>query len=301
MSEGKEATVNLPPDETSFDVQIWKTDKYVGAKVTTHRVRWVVAGKQCRKGFRTKAAADSFRSGLVSALRRGEPFMVSTGLPASAARVEKPVEMWIDFACRYVDMKWPAAAATYRRGIAEALCSVTVALLPDDGRPDARRLRASLMYWAFNTGRRTAERPPQVAQCLDWVASCQVPLTKLTEPGVARAVLNKLSVNLDGSRAAATVVNRKRAVLSNALSYAVEVGLLETNPLVGLRWRAPKASHVVDRRSVANPEQARELLAAVKVTPRSGKRLVAFFALIYYAALRPEEAVKLEVAIQVVR
>jgi integrase len=88
-------------------------------------------------------------------------------------------------------------------------------------------------------------------------------------------------------------VNRKRAVLFNALAYAVELGLLDANPVVGVRWRAPKTSHAVDRRSVVNPEQARLLLDTVKETPRSGPRLVAFFALLYYAALRPEEAVAL--------
>jgi integrase len=49
----------------------------------------------------------------------------------------------------------------------------------------------------------------------------------------------------------------------------------------------------IDRRSVVNPAQARALLAAVETMPRSGRRLVAFFGSIYYAALRPEEAVEL--------
>jgi integrase len=39
--------------------------------------------------------------------------------------------------------------------------------------------------------------------------------------------------------------------------------------------------------------QARTLLAAVRDQPRSGARLVAFFGCLYYAALRPEEAVGL--------
>jgi integrase len=48
---------------------------------------------------------------------------------------------------------------------------------------------------------------------------------------------------------------------------------------------------VVDRRSVANPAQARRLLDAVATTPHSGARLVGFFGCMYYSALRPEEAV----------
>jgi integrase len=49
----------------------------------------------------------------------------------------------------------------------------------------------------------------------------------------------------------------------------------------------------VDRRSVLNHAQARALLAAVQDQKPSGERLVAFFALMYYAALRPEEAINL--------
>ena len=45
---------------------------------------------------------------------------------------------------------------------------------------------------------------------------------------------------------------------------------------------------------VASPEQVRELLAAVSyVGPRRGDRLVAFFACLYFAMLRPSEAVAL--------
>jgi len=32
----------------SYDVRFWKTDVYRGARVTTYRVRWLVAQKQLR-------------------------------------------------------------------------------------------------------------------------------------------------------------------------------------------------------------------------------------------------------------
>jgi hypothetical protein len=49
----------------------------------------------------------------------------------------------------------------------------------------------------------------------------------------------------------------------------------------------------MDRRSVVNPQQARAPLAAVRAQQPSGPRLVAFFAVMYYAGLRPEEAINL--------
>jgi hypothetical protein len=59
-----------------------------------------------------------------------------------------------------------------------------------------------------------------------------------------------------------------------------------------LRWTPPKTTHGIDRRRVANPVQARTLLHAVG-QQRGGRRLVAFFGCLYYAALRPEEAISL--------
>lgn len=44
---------------------------------------------------------------------------------------------------------------------------------------------------------------------------------------------------------------------------------------------------------MVNPTQARKLLDAVKAQEPSGPRLAAFYATMYYAGLRPEEAVSL--------
>ena len=93
--------------------------------------------------------------------------------------------------------------------------------------------------------------------------------------------------------AAATSVRRNRAVLLNALEYAVELKLIEQNPIRNLKWRAPKMSLEVDRRVVVNPRQARLLLEAVRAQHPSGPRLVAFFGVLYYSGLRPEEAIGL--------
>jgi len=49
----------------------------------------------------------------------------------------------------------------------------------------------------------------------------------------------------------------------------------------------------VDPRVVINTEQARRFLAAAAALGERGKRLNAFFALMYYAGLRPEEATEL--------
>ena len=77
------------------------------------------------------------------------------------------------------------------------------------------------------------------------------------------------------------------------MEYAVEQRLLATNPVKAIKWKAPRTNHEVDRRSVVNHSQARMLFDAVREQVPSGERLVAFYAIIYYTALRPEEAVNL--------
>jgi integrase len=110
---------------------------------------------------------------------------------------------------------------------------------------------------------------------------------------VARAVVAAISKKLDGKPAAASTTQRKRAVIYNALEYAVERKLLDSNPLAAIRAKNHRPVEQVDRRVVVNPEQAARLLAAVGKQGESGKRLVAFFALMYYSALRPAEAANL--------
>ena len=106
-------------------------------------------------------------------------------------------------------------------------------------------------------------------------------------------MLDLATGTVDGRNVAASTARRHRMILANAMDYALELGLIETNPIRALKWTAPKVSSQVDRRSVVNPHQARALLDAVRAQQPSGPRLVAFFAVMYYAGLRPEGAINL--------
>jgi hypothetical protein len=228
-------------------------------------VRWRVAKKAWRESFRNRAQAESFRSELLAAARKGEAFDIATGRPVSMLRIDTDMT-WYHFACSYVDMKWKSAAATYRRGIAEAMTTATCALFATvRGKPDDKTIRSALFRWAFNTPRRNdSSRPEEVSDVLRWVERNTRPVSALASATVLRGVLDAFATKLDNRPSAATVVNRKRAVLSNALEYAVELGLLPSNPVGSIKWKAPRTSHVVDRRSVVNPVQARTLLKAVQ-------------------------------------
>ena len=83
---------------TTYDVRIWKTERCHGQRGTTYKVRWVVAGRQRKKSFQAKALADSFRSELMAALRKGQPFDTTTGCPFRGQEVVQS-ESWYAFAC----------------------------------------------------------------------------------------------------------------------------------------------------------------------------------------------------------
>lgn len=113
-------------------------------------------------------------------------------------------------------MKWPHLAAKSRISIADALATLTPALVTTTrGMPGRDVLRAALYGWAFNAERRAAGEP-----------------------------------------AAATVVARKRAVFYSVLNYAVELDIVPANPIDKVRWKAPRTADVVDRRVVASHSRA---------------------------------------------
>lgn len=149
------------------------------------------------------------------------------------------------------------------------------------------------MNWGCNTKQRESA-PEDAADILRWLENNTREVSDLADPALCRQVLAAATSRLDGARVAPTSVRRNRAVLLNALHYAVELKLLDQNPIKHLKWRAPKAAWEVDRRVVVNPNQARTLLEAVRAQQPSGPRLVAFFGVLYYSGLGPEEVIGLQ-------
>lgn len=285
---------------TSFDVRIWKVETRKGKTKTAYRVIWRVDRKRFSETFSTQALADSFRSDLVSAARRGESFDCVQGLPQSMLRSEQDMS-WFEFAQRYVDMKWPRAAGKSRSGNADALASATFAMLKSErGKPNDVTIRKALTGWAFNRKRREDPKPSEVTRAVKWLESNTRPVSALGDTATLRQVLDQISLKMDGTQAAAKTVMRKRAVLHNALDYGVELKAVDANRLSEVRWNAPKQVRAIDKRVVINPKQAVCLLAGVEAQhvdgqPRrsAGPALKAYFAVMYYAALRPEEATML--------
>jgi integrase len=217
-----------------------------------------------------------------------------TGEPLPWSMPGQAAATWLEHATAYADMKWVHLAPHSRASLADALATVTPALTgPTAVRPSARTLRAALYGHVFNSQRHGRPMDPAEARAIEWLARASLPVRRLSEPQIVRGALDALTVRLDSSRAAAATVARKRAVFHDALGYAVELGLLPANPVSQVRWTAPTAATAVNLQAVASPAQVRAILAEVA---RLRPELTAFFGCLYYAALRPEEAVALRQA-----
>ncbi|MBO8191368.1 tyrosine-type recombinase/integrase [Streptomyces oryzae] len=283
-------------NEWSYTVKIWAIRKREGRK-HAFQLRWKVGTRPHSESFLTLGLAESRRAQLITASREGEPFDVESGLPKSMIVKTRDLS-WYQHARNYIEMKWTDSPASTRRTLAEAMATVTPALVKDTkGMPDARTVRTALYSWAFNKNRWEEEPPADVARTLDWFKRKSLPTSALSDRLRVRAALNALSRKLDGKTAAAGTISRKRAIFHNALEYAIEAELLTENPLTRIKWKAPeKVDEEVDPACVPDPKQAGKLLAGVREQSARGRHQAAFFGCMYYAAARPAEVIGLRLS-----
>lgn len=272
---------------STHDVRVFAVRRYKGKTRTTYTVRWRVAGRDRQETFDTSKLADAFRAQLLLAVRDSEPFDVDTGLPALTPAASRPL-LWVTHAMNFVDVKWGHASPRHRKSVAEGLVTATMAAFDaSPSRPE--EVRRALQGWAFNTSvrQRAAGEPlAEYAQAIRWAIKHSPTVEEVAQSPRLRRVLDGLTVRLDGQPASPSTVARKRSALYSALQYAVEIEVIAAHPMDRISWRPPVHTDVVDRRVVVNPSQARALLNEVRgIYPA----LEAFFACIYYSALRPAE------------
>jgi integrase len=207
--------------------------------------------------------------------------------------IETAGSSWLEFAQRYIDMKWPHLAAKSRDSLTDAVATVTAALVKEpDSAPSREVMRTALRQHLLPPFARKEEMPDEIDIAARWLRQHSIPVAELAKPRQLRRALDALAMRLDGSAAAPATIRRKRAAFNTALEYAVEMEELAANNLSRVGWRPPKMVEVVDRRVVINPQQAGELLTAVTYVgrPDRGWHFRGFFAVLYYAGVRPAEA-----------
>ncbi|WP_329290429.1 tyrosine-type recombinase/integrase [Streptomyces sp. NBC_01455] len=289
----------------SLDIRLWKVTK-TGRKSRPYRLRWVIAGQVHGDTFATSALADSRRSELWQAMRRGEAFHKESGLPesevraaAEAAEVKAPLR-WFEFCRKYIAGRWRTSAAKSRESMADGLAAVALAMVQrGEDVPADTDLRLAFR-WGIVPANEGEEPPAELQAAYEWLTTWDRPVLDLSDPEIFEDVQYRLSYRLDGVRAAGETYKRRRRALNTALEHAVDLGELPENPLQRARRKRMGSDDVVDRRVLVNAVQGRQLLTAVSYVGswgrKRGRRLVAFYAVLYYAGLRPAEAVGLRLS-----
>jgi integrase len=210
---------------------------------------------------------------------------------------EKAALSWYDFCRKYVRMRWKGAAAKTRESIVDSLTVATFALLTDEAAGLGKREIRAAMQWALIPRQEDEVAPLHLKDAVHLLSKGTIRVSDLADPIVTRNVCEELTLTRDGKRAAADTTARRRRGLTTALEYAVDLGELVENPLKRVKQNKVARDNTVDRRCVVNPAQARELLVSLSYVGSwhrgRGRRLVAFFAVLYFAGLRPAEAVGL--------
>ncbi|MDW4904581.1 site-specific integrase [Streptomyces sp. ADMS] len=290
----------------STDVRVWKVGK-ISSKTAPYQLRWVVAGKLRYASFATSALAESRRSELWQAMRKGEAFDMESGLPESEVREAASAEAakaaiksdpsWWEFSQEYMKRRWRTAAAKTREGLADSLASAALGMMGESsGAPELRDVRRAVR-WAVVPAHEGEEPPSDLEKTCEWLAANSLPLSALRDSDVVEDVHYRLSYRLDGKPAATETYKRRRRGFNTAMTYAIQKGYVDGNPIIGLKRSTAGGSGRVDPRALMNETQGREFLAAVSyvgsVHRNRGRRLVAFFGCILYAAMRPAEVVGL--------
>ncbi|MFE6157454.1 hypothetical protein ACFQ7F_00845 [Streptomyces sp. NPDC056486] len=139
-----------------------------------------------------------------------------------------------------------------------------------------------------------AQGPPdEWRKALDWIKRNFLPVSARSEADVLRRALDAICRKVDGNAAAAKTARRKRAAFSEVLNTAVEKGYFTDSPLNGIRWKPPAVNEEVDPTAVPNPAQVARLITGVAQQRGRGPHLEAFFDCMYYAPMRPGEAIHL--------
>ncbi|MFM9446895.1 tyrosine-type recombinase/integrase [Streptomyces acidiscabies] len=294
----------------TFDVKLWSIVA-TGRKSRPWRARWVVAGKVFGDTFSTYPLAEARRNEIAYAMnRRGEPFEIESGLPesevrnaevAAAAEAEQKNDPnWWEFSREFMKRRWRTAAAKTREGFADSLAAAALGMMGD--KPDAPELRLvrRALRWAVVPAHENEEPPPNLQAACTWLKENSLSLSALKKPTVAEDVHYRLAYKLDGKLAAKETYKRRRRSFNAAMAYAIKRGYIDKNPVAQMERPATARQGTIDPRILMNPVQAREFLTAVSyvgsIHRHRGRRLVAFFGCILYAAMRPAEVVALRVA-----
>lgn len=270
---------------TTFDVRVWDLRKRTrGDRAgVRYEVRWTVDGANKSRTFDKKAQADAFRASIRSAADRGEPFSISSGLPASISKASGPTLLTV--AREHVKATWADHSAADRKSRVEVY-SHALGMFVSNKRTAPAELTEALRH-EFES----KDLTPVLTNAIRWLEGASLPVDSIDDEKV-RTVLEQLSVRPDGAAYAASYVNKRRRYLSGLFQYATDRKYISANPVRLVKvQRAKKATQKVTRRTIGNIGVARSILANVK-----DPAYKTYFLVILLAGCRPSEVAALTTA-----
>lgn len=268
----------IPQKVQIFSVQVFKK----GTPKQRYRVRWRIDGRGKTRSFKTKAEAERLRSQLMVAQSQGLRFDHATGYPVEWSRSEAT---WWTWSSAWLALKWPHWAGHTRRSGVEALVAIT----PYMTSRRAPEPPSSLSAWLWQVGYRPDFTEPALGdQNIRWLERWSVALVDLT-PTLLEVAITRATTRQDGRPMAATTSRRRRNSIKSVLDAAVRRGLITSNPMENMEWRAPKRSVAVDVSVVPSQSDVLDLVDHIQQGPEGGRRYAAFFGCVGIAGMRPSE------------
>lgn len=253
-------------------------------------VRWRVEGRDRMRKFASRAQAERLRSELLVASSAGHDFDLATGLPA--AWVEEDVS-FLDWACQWLELKWPGWAGNTRRAAVE----VMVAFVPHmirSGAPQPPLSVRDLRAWLYAEALVPNVKVDSSTPVAKWFEKHSLALSEIGPVEVETALRGGLT-RLNGKPVAASTAARRKNMLSSLFKAAVRRELMASNPVERIEWRNPMLSKRLDVATVPSVDDVRDLANLVWSLPRDGSRYAAVFDLMGFAGLRPSEVSGVEV------
>jgi integrase len=274
------------------DVRFWSVQDRRGHQRTKkpYLVRWVVGGERFSESFLTRATADRYRSNLIVAHQRGEWFDPRTGEPDTWApsTEAQQVHTW---ARRWVADEWQDWAPRTRTSIVESLARFIPLTVDPEAPPSPAGLRKHL----------TTTLPPDAeipdAETERWLNRWVLSIGALTKELLAD-VDRQLGLNSAGEPYAAATAGRYRKNAKACIRRAVELDQIPADP-----WpptpkgrnsrKARRKRKSVDVRRLPTPKTMAQILRAIPNKHPGSLKYQVLTAIVYYAGLRPSEAVML--------
>jgi len=266
-------------------------------------VPWRVGAARTSRAFRTRGEATNFRNELITAQKNGLKFSSESFLPIEWEEADRSVAQvaYLWFHSRYED--W---APRTRRSASEPTVDLIMALLSPQAPASLRnldeleniRLRQSTATWLATQN--AFDAMPKA------LAKYSLPLERATRERCRAAEKQVLARHAGGPKSPATQ-QRYRATINALFNWAVENDYLQSNPWPRTKRNTKKSRRNKTRTQSGSQQHARlnqpstdevvqilDAVAGPNARPGAKSRRMVF-ELMFYAGLRPSEAVALRI------